>query len=127
MTTNPNATTDRNRYGAVESNGLINGAEYHASVDYATRPFTLKEVSEAGGTISRVRILTERTYGGTLCDISYIHATLPDGRTVCVTNYIQNLTPLRNLKGAMIKWAEREGVYAKALGLLNEANWSMLR
>jgi hypothetical protein len=31
------------------------------------------------------------------------------------------------MKGALINWAKREGVYAKALGLLDEGNWSVQR
>jgi hypothetical protein len=127
MTANPNATTDRNRYGATETNGLVNGAAYHGEVDYTGRPLSLKQVREAGGRITRVRILTERTQYGTLCDISYIHATLPGGKTVPVSSHLNNLTPLRALKGAMIKWATEEGVSAKGLGLLDEGNWSIQR
>lgn len=127
MTLNPNATTDRSRYGAHETNGLVNGSAYHEQVDYTGRPYSLKQVAEEGGRITRLRILTERTYGGTLCDVSYIHATLPSGATVPVQNHLNNLTPLKALKGELIKWAAREKVYAKALGLLDEGNWSIQR
>jgi hypothetical protein len=126
MTTNAFATQDTNIYGATQTNGLVNGSAYHAAVDYS-RFWTLAEVAEAKGKITRVRILTERTYGGTLCDISYIHATLPNGETVNVQNHLDNLTPLRALKGKMIEWAQREGVFAKGLGLLDEGNWSIQR
>ena len=122
-----NQTTDRNHYGATETNGLINAAEYHDSVDY-TDQYSLAQVAAEGGKITRVRILTERTFGGTLCDISYIHATLRDGRTVPVqVSGMTNCTPLRDLKGAMIAWAKSEHVFAKSLGLLDEGNWSILR
>lgn len=117
----------RNTYGATETNSLVNGSEYHAEVDYSVRPLSLAEVKAQKGKITRVRILTERTYGGTLCDISYIHATLPDGKTVPVQNYLDNLTPLRNLKKAMLDWAQREGVFAKSIGLIDEGNWSIQR
>lgn len=119
-------TADSSRHGAQQSNGLVNPNAYHDAVDYSTT-YTLAEVAAAGGRITRVRILTERTMGGTLCDISYIHATLADGRMVQVQNHLDNLTPLRNLKGEMIKWAQREGVFAKGLGLLDEGNWSIQR
>lgn len=126
MNNSANATESRTLIGgAFESNGLVDGAAYHASVDY-TRTWSLAEVAEAKGQITRVRILTERTYSGTFCDISYIHASLPGGQTVNVQIGVGNLTPLRSLKGEMIKWAQREGVFAKGLGLLNEGNWSML-
>lgn len=119
-------TTDRNLYGATESNGLVDGAAYHDAVDYSSQ-YTLSMVAAEGGHITRVRILTERTYGGTLCDISYIIATLPTGKMVPVQSGLNNLTPLRELKGSMIAWAKREGVYAKSLGLLDEGNWSICR
>lgn len=122
---NANQTTDRNLYGAREVNGLVNGSEYHEQVDYS-RFYSLKEVAQAGGKITRVRILTERTPSGTLCDISYIHASLPGGQIVNVQNHIDNLTPKFQLKGAMINWAKAQGVYAKGLGLLDEGNWSVL-
>lgn len=118
-------TADRSLYGANETNGLINGHEYHEAVDY-TEQYTLAEVKAEGGKITRVRILTERTYGGTLCDISYIHATLPNGKTVPVRVEVDNLTPRRNLKKAFLDWAQREGVFAKSIGLIDEGNWSIL-
>lgn len=119
-------THDTNRYGAHETNGLVNGHAYHREVDYSVT-YTLREIQDMKGHITRVRILTEKVPGvGMLADISYIHATLRDGRTVPVQNEIQNLTPLRNMKSEMIKWATREGVYAKALGLLDNGNWSVL-
>lgn len=122
----PFETHDTNRYGAHETNGLVNGPAYHKEVDYS-RTYTLREISDLKGHIVRVRILTEKVPGvGMLADISYIHAQLRDGTIVPVQNQIDNLTPLRNMKGEMIKWATREGVYAKALGLLDNGNWSVL-
>lgn len=105
-----------------ESNGLIDGHAYHSSVDYAAE-MTLAEVAQAKGRITRVRILAEGLY----CDISYIHATLPDGRQVPVrvSGGIGSL--FRNLKKDFIDWAKEEGVFAKGLGLLDEGNWSVLR
>jgi hypothetical protein len=119
-------TADSSRYGAQQSNGLVNPNAYHDAVDYSAT-HTLAQVAEAKGRITRVRILTERTYGGTLCDISYIHATLADGSMVPVQVDMGNLIPLRQLKGELIKWAQREGVFAKGLGLLDEGNWSIQR
>lgn len=121
---NANETTDRNRYGAFESNGLVDGAAYHAQVDY-TRLWSLAEVAEAKGHITRVRLLAEMIGGVRRVDVSYIHATLGNGETVNVSNGLDNLTPIRELKKEMIEWAKREGVYAKGLGLLDEGNWSI--
>lgn len=126
MNTAATATQDTNIYGATQTNGLVDGAAYHDLVDYS-RFFSLKEVADAKGKITRVRILTERTYSGTLCDVSYIHASLPSGEIVNVQVRLNNLCPLRSLKGEMIEWAKREGVFAKGLGLLDEGNWSIQR
>lgn len=118
--TNPNETVGyTNRYGSVETNGLVNGSEYHSQVDYS-RFWSLSEVAEAGGKISRVRLLKEMGRA----DVSYIHASLPDGRTVNVSVGIGNLIPMFKMKAEMIAWAKREGVYAKGIGLLDEGNWS---
>ena len=126
MSDNPNETVGfRSKYGANETNGLVDGQAYHASVDYS-RLYSLSEISELGGKITRVRLLTEKVHGQWLCDVSYIHATLPDGHTVNVQNGLDNLTPRRLLKAKMIEWAKREGVYAKGIDLLNEGNWSVL-
>lgn len=116
----------QSHYGAVETNGLLDGGEYHDSVDYS-RQYSLSEVAEAGGKVTRLRILTDVWPGrGRIADISYIHATLGDGRTVPVQIGVDNCTPLRELKGELIAWAKREHVFAKNLGLLDEGNWSTL-
>lgn len=97
---------------------------YHDGVDYA-RPMALGEVAHAGGKVSRVRLLTELRAGGRLADVSYIHATLPDGTTVPVTGYpVTRL--LGGVKGEFIQWATEEGVSAKDLGLLDNDNWSVM-
>lgn len=118
---NPVTVGFRSKYGADETNGLVDGSAYHRSVDYS-RTLSLREVSDLGGKITRVRLLTE----GNRCDVSYIHASLPDGTIVNVYNGIDNLTPRRMLKASMIAWAKREGVYAKGIDLLNDGNWSVL-
>lgn len=116
----------RYHHGAREDNGLVDGAAYHSAVDYGHQ-YSLSEVAEAGGKITRVRLLTEVWPGvGRMADVSYIYATLPDGKTVPVRIGVDNLTPLRELKGAFIAWATREHVSAKNLGLLDEGNWSTL-
>lgn len=116
----------QSHYGATETNGLVDGAAYHSAVDQS-RLYSLGEVAAAGGKITRVRLLTEVWPGrGRIADISYIYATLPDGKTVPVSIGVDNLTPLRELKGAMIAWAKREHVFAKDIGLFDEGNWSIL-
>lgn len=112
-------------YNPNETNGLLNGAEYHDSVDY-TEQYSLADVAAAGGKITRVRLLTERWASGRIADVSYIHATLPTGQTVPVRVGMDNCTPMNQIKGAMIDWAKREHVFAKGLGLLDESNWSVM-
>lgn len=127
MNENANETIAvQSHHGATETNGLVDGAAYHSAVDQS-RQYSLSEVAEAGGKITRVRLLTEVWPGrGRIADVSYIYATLPDGKTVPVQIGVDNLTPLRELKGAFIAWATRERVSAKNLGLLDEGNWSTL-
>lgn len=115
-------------YGVQESNGLESPNEYHDGVDYADQ-LSLKEVAEAGGKITRLRVLSEwRPGGGSIKDVSYCHATLPDGKVVPVRIGWDLLgVPARKFKGELIAWATEEGVFAKSLGLLDESNWSQLR
>lgn len=119
--TNAFATTDRSLYGATEVNGLVDGHAYHAQVDYS-RFYSLAQVKELGGKITRVRVLTE----GPFRDVSYINATLPNGEIVNVSVGVNNMTHRSKFKGELIAWAAREGVFAKGIGLLDEGNWSVL-
>jgi hypothetical protein len=114
------ATADR--YG-VQFDGTLVGPAYHAAVDY-TEQMTLKEVSDAKGKITRVRLLQEGLY----CDISYIHATLPGGRIVNVrlTGPSHGIKRYE-LKKEFIEWAKVQQVFAKGIDLLNESVWSVLR
>ena len=108
-------------YG-VNITGMAVGADYHASVDRSLgRDWTLPEVQAAGGRISRLRLLSDP--GFPFWDVSYMHATLPDGRLVRVYASFGQL-PKRNPFGAIIADARREGYNAKRLGLLDRGNWS---
>jgi hypothetical protein len=108
-------------YGVRQDNPLLDPT-YHESVDH-TEPMTLREVQDAGGRVTRLRMLTDR--GCPFLDISYIHATLPDGRIVSVLG-TSTQPSKRNIKGSLIEWARREGFNAKALGMLDRENWSIL-
>lgn len=126
---NPNEFVDfRTKYGSTETNGLVNGHEYHAQVDYSPGArYSLKQVAEEGGKITRLRILTEKVpMAGVFCDISYINATLPDGKIVAVDHPLNNMMPKKELMGELIKWAKAQGVFAKSVGLLDKGNWSEL-
>lgn len=110
-------------YG-VQETGMPVGLEYHDQVSYDNL-MSLAEVARRGGRITRVRILKEGRY----CDISYIHATLRDGTIVPVRLEMPSSgVGLRfyEVKGEFIAWAKEQGVFAKGLGLLDEANWSVL-
>lgn len=111
-----------NRTLANETNGLEDGHSYHAAVDYK-RDLSLKEIAEAGGKISRVRIFIE----GRMADLSYMHATLADGTIVSVNTAYLRLSNSFTIKRDLIEWAKSQGVFAKGLGLLDEGNWSVLR
>ena len=114
---------------ANETAPLLNGHEYHGAVVH-TKQYTLSEIAAAHGRISRVRVLTDNIGAGLImADVSYIHATLPDGSIVPVRHEDGNTSfvPLNQMKGRMIEWAKAEGVFAKSLGLLDDANWSVLR
>ncbi|HMM95415.1 hypothetical protein [Phycicoccus sp.] len=39
---------------------------------------------------------------------------------------VSNLTPRREIKGELIRWAKAEGVFAKGVGLLDDAVFSIL-
>lgn len=112
------------KYGATQTAPVAEG--YHDEVDYSGA-MTLAGVAREGGRISRVRILTERVPGeGRVADVSYVHATMPDGSIVPVKGVAIYLAPFHSIKAEFVAWAREEGVYAKALGLLDEANWSVM-
>ena len=124
--TKATATVDyRNKYGAVETQGLVDGAAYHDEVDYS-QTFSLADISRFGGRITRVRLIGEYVPRvGKVVDVSYIHAVLPGGKIVPVRSGLDNLMPLWSVKTRMVNWAKDEGVFAKGLGLLDEGNWSV--
>ena len=107
------------RYGVDFTGTLVDGT-YHDQVDH-TDQYTLWDVQQAGGKISRLRLLSDR--GCPFWDISYCHATLPDGRIVPV-QVTSGTIWKKSIKGSLIKWAKLEGVFAKGIGLLDESNWS---
>ena len=104
-----------------ETNALQNGAAYHGDVDYS-ESMTLAQLAEAGGKITRLRVFRE----GLRVDVSYIHATLPDGSIVPVVGY-PAFSNWFGFKANLVEWAKEQGVFAKGLGLLDESNWSILR
>lgn len=115
------------RYG-VEYDGVQVDHRYHEQV--SSEALTLGEVAARGGKISRVRLIGgDYIPGRGKCyDVSYVHATV--GGTIHQVNLqgLDNwsLLPRRDVKGEFIAWAKNERVFAKALGLLDEGNYSFL-
>lgn len=111
-----------------ETNPAADG--YHGTVDYSRR-VTLAEVAKFGARISRVRILTEYNplTGLRAADVSYIHAT-KNGVTLQVqdcSGVAMNLWGKGGVKENFIAWAKAQGVSAKAIGLLDESVWSIVK
>ncbi len=104
---------------ANEFNGLVDPTTYHTAERVGMR---LSELAAAGGRITRVRWLQE----GGRSDLSYVHGELRDGTPVRIEGALVSFL-VRSRMGALIEWAKAEGVYAKPLGLLDQANWSVLR
>lgn len=103
------------------------GVRYEGAQDQYVAPdiyMGLSDLQAAGGTIAQVRFIGE----GRCFDLSYVHGVLPDGTRVSVTHLPADfvLVPRRHLKKRLIEWAKEEGVFAKGIGLLTEANWSLL-
>ena len=108
---------------ADETNGLSNAEAYHNRM-HTSVDMTLRQLADARGHITRLRILSDR--GSRYADISYCHGELPDGTPVRVYNVPSGLNYYR-LKNGLLEWAKGEGVFAKGVGLLDEGNWSVLR
>lgn len=114
-------------YGVVATGEVVDH-EYHSQVSYDNL-MSLRELSDKGGRITRVRLLTESWAGTRMADISYIHGQLPDGTIVPVRHDEAGSGPLwgpKGMKAQFIEWAKSQGVFAKGLGLLDENNWSVL-
>ena len=107
------------------------GVRYEGAQEPYVTPdaaMTLAELSAARGKIVKVRFIGEVIPGRGRCfDLSYVQGELPDGRRVGLINTPSiMLVPRFKLKGQLIEWAKREGVFAKTIGLLDEGNWSLL-
>lgn len=111
------------RYG-VQYSGELVGPDYHDQIDHSQGDWSLADVARAKGKITRVRILKDPGYNAP-CDVSYIHATLPDGRIVPVRCPVGH-GRYGDVVTRFLAWARNEKVYAKRLGLLDRANWSVM-
>ncbi len=115
-------------YGVQDSNPLPDGG--HNWDNFEDEAYTLRQLQDEGGRISRLRFLTDPGYP--YLDVSYVHGVLPNGRNVQIT--IQgNCSMIRKGRGSepymsdLIAWAKDEGVYGKAIGMFDRGVWSILR
>jgi len=119
-----NATPFRNTYGAIETNGLVHGTgNYHYDRN-ARYPNGIQTVlwTEPGIRVTRLRLVSDPGFPD--WDVSYCHGTWR-GQEVNVCLPFSQL-PKGNIKGFILDWARREGVYAKGIGILDDAIISKL-
>lgn len=129
------------RYNLDESNYLSDPNAYHQMMR-DSEDITLAGLAALGGRITRVRILAGRWGSTWKADVSYIHGIV-DGpksivdagaRAALARHYrvidfpaTNDLYGPRGVKADFIAWAREVGVFAKGIGLLDEANWSVLK
>lgn len=109
-----NTTPYRNVYGTHETNGLVNGQEYHAvkrGGAYWNTP---------GLRITRLRLVSDPGYP--VWDVSYCHGTLADGTLVDVGLPFSQIPKGKRYAPFILAWAKREGVYAKGIGIFDNAS-----
>lgn len=101
----------RNVYGTHETNGLVNGPEYHQ--------VERRDVywNEPGLRITRLRLLSDP--GFPVWDVSYCHGVLADGTQVAVGLPFSQVPKGKRFAPFIVEWARREGVYAKGIGILD--------
>lgn len=101
---------------ASETNGLINGTEYHVNNQANAHPeVTYVYWTTPGLKITRLRLLTDRYVP--FWDVSYCDGIL-DGYHVTVTLPFSQL-PKRGVVGEILKYAKADGVFAKGTGILD--------
>lgn len=108
-----------------ETNPLVDPAAYYA--EPVTR-MDLAGLAAAGGRVTRVRwIGGEYIPGRGRCfDLSYVHGEVNGQRVMLVGLPGANLVPSAKRRGVLVDWAKECGVYAKAIGLLDEGATSTL-
>lgn len=110
------------RYGVQETNPLGLSSHTHETVNWELGDIQLSDPRLIS--INRLRLLTEPGYP--YYDVSYCYGTLADGTHVRVDIGTTHLGR-RTIKSELIQLAKDAGRFAKGMGLLDEANWSILR
>jgi len=100
-------TVNRNTYGSVEINGLVNAGAYHDEFCNAS----CVPWDTPGLTITRLRLLSDP--GFPAWDVSYCHGSL-DGEPVVVALPFDQL-PKRQMKRALYAHAKSTGRFIKGL------------
>ncbi len=107
-------------YGHTETNALTDARQYSEKrdIDHAG---TLDWSDHRLGKITRLRLLSD--YGMDFWDVSYCHGVTKDGRPCDVELPFQQLPRGRGgvLNRAIIAHAKASGVYAKGLGIFDNA------
>lgn len=102
----------REKYGAIETNGIEDHAAYF-SVD---RSETVELNDPRIAQITRLRLLTDRDFP--FWDLSYCHGRLKDGTEVRVQLPEWQFRK-SNLRGDLLAMCKRAGVYGKGLGIFD--------
>lgn len=102
-------TIDRPAIG--ETNGLVNGVEYHdefagaRTVDWTTK----------GLYVTRLRLLSDP--GFPAWDVSYVHGYIGKEPVRVQVPFLQ--LPKRGLRAAIVQAAIKDGIFAKRIGILD--------
>jgi hypothetical protein len=136
-TTDPRLNPGSAIHLAHEHGSILDAPYTHADLDWDTyRAEGDIDITDPRlARVDRIRLLTEAGYPR--YDVSYVYGTLRDGRHVRVTLAGHHTLPrtirsgrldlmLTDVKRALIGIAKETGVYAKGLGMLDDAAISIL-
>lgn len=110
----------QSHYGAIETNGLVDGNAYHKANWENTHPDYPHGVhwNHKGLKVTRLRLLSDPYCP--FWDVSYCDGEL-DGKHVTVILPFSQLLRRKDksLSAQIIEYAKQDGVYAKGLGILD--------
>ena len=110
----------KDSYGVLESNSLINSKAYWNEFEDAPEiDWTDSRLAK----ITRLRLLGD--FGFPLWDVSYCHGRMKDG-SPCHVRLPFDQLPRRGMKAEITRYAKKDKVYAKGLGILDDLNISKL-